>query len=269
MEKDKRLRPDPPASGRRRKVWRWAILLALLALVAGAVFGVRGLYSLWFPDNERLVLRRIEIRSQGYWSGRESGLMRRLGLREGAPLFELDMRELREKLERIPCVESARVYRVLPDTLRCEITERIPRAFLGKPGSELVADENSVVMTRRESLASDGKLDLPIITGVNLAGVSPGQPCRKLRPALDLIMLTLRRYPMFDIRAVSMTADDSMACYFFYHRGRTHYRAVFPAHSRNYELLLSALESAIIDVRRNGDQKRNFNLSWDGQVVTK
>ena len=247
------------------------MILALLAvpilLAAGAAFGVRALYGLWFSGNERLTLRRLQVASRGYWNGREAELMRRLELKNGTPLFALDPKAIREKLERIPCVESARVHRIPPDTLSVELTERIPRALLGAPGSLLVADENAVVMTRRESLAEGGKLALPVITGVPLSGMRPGTADRRLLPALDLIMLTLRRYPMFHISTVSMNSQDSMVCYFLYRGGRSYYRAVLPVRSRGLEFLLSALESAIIEVRRSGDAQRNFNLSYDGQVV--
>ena len=87
----------------------------------------------------------------GYWNGngansRENELMRRLGMRRGMTLFGVDPGKLRAGLERIPCVESARVYRVLPDTLRMELVERTPRAVLFDRASPLVADENGIVI---------------------------------------------------------------------------------------------------------------------------
>lgn len=258
---------DKKSGGRRGKLLIFAFLAMPLLLIGGMVFGARALHSLWFSENERLVLRRLQVTSRGYWNGREAELMRRLGLKNGKALFAIDLRGLREKLERIPCVESARVYRVLPDTLNIEIAERIPRASLGAPGSPLVADESAVVMTRAESLAGSGNLELPIITGVRLSGMRPGAADRRLLPALELIMLTLRRYPMFHISTISMTSPDSMVCYFLYRGGRSHYRAVLPVRSRGIEFLLSALESAIIEIRRSGDAQRSFNLSYDGQVV--
>lgn len=268
VEKEKKNRSSTGAPDRRgRRIWWFVLLLIPLLLVCGAVFGAQALYNAWFSENERLVLRRLEIASRGYWNGRETELMRRLGLKGGIPLFAIEPRAIREKLERIPCVESARVYRALPDTLKIELNERIPRACLVKPGSQLVVDENAVVMTRSESLANDGKLELPVITGIRPAGMTPGASYRQLRPALELIMLTLRRYPMFHIRTVSIISPESMVCYFLYRGGRSYYRAVLPIRSRGLEFLLSALESAIIDVRRSGDSQRNFNLSYDGQVV--
>ena len=266
--KDKNSRAAAVNSGGRGRRWRALLWLAFLLLfVCGTVFGANALYEAWFPGNGRLVLRRLQISSRGYWNGRENELMRRLGLRPGTTLFSLDPRAIRESLERIPCVESARVYRVLPDTLHVEIVERIPRASLLKPGSPLVVDENAVIMTRSESLAYNGKLELPVITGIRSSGMTPGVSYPKLRPALGLIMLTLRRYPMFRISTVSMVSPDSMVCYFLYRGGRSHYRAVLPVRSRGMEFLLSALESAIIEVRRSGDGQRNFNLTYDGQVV--
>ena len=76
------------ASGRRGRKFGILLLLAipLLAILA-AIFGARALYEVWFPGNEHLVLRRLEIASRGYWHGRENELLRRLGLRPGTALF--------------------------------------------------------------------------------------------------------------------------------------------------------------------------------------
>ena len=267
VEKEKKTRSAAGLSGRRgRKLLILALLVVPLLLICGVAFGVRTLYRLWFLDNERLELRRIQVASSGYWRGREEALSRRLHLAVGTGLFTIDPRIQRENLEKIPCVESARVYRIPPDTLRFELLERIPRAALGSPSSPWVADENSVVMPRRESVAESDKLWLPVITGIPLGGIRPGEAERRLQPAMDLIMLTLRRYPMFRIRSISLASPETMVCYFSYRGGRM-YRAVLPVKSRGLAFLLSALESAIIEVRRSGDDRHNFNLTYDGRVV--
>ena len=267
-----------PAAGERRghKMALIALAVVLLAVgtaVAGVILAVHTLGPLWFGENPRLAIRRVEIASGGYWNGngansRENELMRRLGMRRGMTLFGVDPGKLRAGLERIPCVESARVYRVLPDTLRMELVERTPRAVLFDRASPLVADENGIVIERRESLVATGRWDLPLISGVSLK-YQPGQKDPRLAPAMELIMQTRSRYHNFNIREVAFKSPDRMECFFNYGGGRTIYRAIFPV--RRYESridgLLLALEAALIDMRRAGEDKRNFNLSFDGQVV--
>ncbi|MBQ6352232.1 MAG: FtsQ-type POTRA domain-containing protein [Lentisphaeria bacterium] len=276
---DRSKNPAPAADSSRRG--RKMVLLALTAallVVAAAVSGVVAvrhiLVPLWFDENPRMTIRQVKISSGGYWNGngywnnRESELLRRLGVRRGMTLFGVDPGALRGKLERIPCVESARVYRVLPDTLRMELVERTPRAVLFDRASPLVTDEKGMVIERRESLVANGRWDLPLISGVSLR-YQPGQKDPRLAPAMELIMQTRSRYPNFNIREVAFTSPERMECFFNYGGGRIIYRAVFPV--RQYESridgLLLALESALIDMRRSGEDKRNFNLSFDGQVV--
>ena len=263
--------------GRGRKTVLIALTVVLLvagAAVAGVVAAFHTLGPLWFGDNPRMTIRQVKVASggywndRGYWSNRETELLRRLGIRRGMTLFAVDPGKLRAGLERIPCVESARVYRVLPDTLQLEVIERTPRAVLFDRASPLVADENGMVIERRESLVATGRWDLPLISGVPLK-YQPGQKDPRLAPAMELIMQTVSRYHNFKIREVALKSPERMECFFNYGGGRTIYRAIFPV--RRYESridgLLLALESALIEARRSGEDKRNFNLSFDGQVV--
>ena len=250
-----------------------AALLILGGAIAGAVAVVRTLGPMWFSENPRMSMHRVRIVSagywgKGYWNNRENELLRRLGVRRGMPLFGIDPGVIRTRLESIPCVESARVYRVPPDTLRLELTERTPRAVLFDRTSPLVADEKCIVIERRESLVATGRWDLPLISGVSLK-YQPGQRDPRLAPAMALIMNTVSRHHNFRIREVAFSSPDRMECFFNYGSGRTIYRAVFPVRQYDNRIggLLLALESALIEVRRSGEDKRNFNLSFDGQVV--
>ena len=86
---------------------------------------------------------------------------------------------------------------------------------------------------------------------------------------MALIMNTVSRHHNFRIREVTIASPERMECIFNYGGGPTLYRAIFPVHRYDSRIggLLLALESALIEVRRSGEDKRNFNLSFDGQVV--
>ena len=268
VEQDKkRTSSGSPAPARR---WRliFLLLVAPLLLIGGAALGCHALNSVWFTDNRHLVLRKVHVLSSGYWSGRDGELASRLDLKPGTGMFRIDPAELRRNLEAIPCVAKARVYRELPDTLRIELNERVPRAIIGNRNSQVVVDENGVVMPRSESMAS-GKLELPVITGVSLKKCRPGGILAAAEPALKLITLAMQNFPVYHIAMVSMLPDDSMACFLYYRGGRSCYRVIVPVRSADLSMLLGALEGAIIEVKRSGDQQRNFNLTYDGQVVVK
>ena len=263
----KRTASGAPAHSRR---WRLILLLLIapLVVIGGVVWGCYALKRVWFTDNRHLVLRKVNVLSSGYWSGRDDELAARLRLKPGTAMFQLDPAEVRRALEKIPCIAKARVYRELPDTLRIELNERVPRAIIGSRNSPVVADENGVLMLRRESMAS-AKLELPVITGLPLKNCRPGGIVAGAEPALKLIMLAMQEFPVYNIAAVSMIADDSMVCYLYYRGGRSCYRVVVPAKHPDLALLLRTLEAAIIEVKRSGDRQRNFNLTYDGQVVVK
>ena len=263
----KKMSSGAPASSKR---WRLVLLLFVvpLVLIAGIVLGCRALNRVWFTDNRHLILRKVHVLSSGYWSGRDDELAARLHLKPGTGMFRIDPAEVRRGLEKIPCVSKARVYRELPDTLRIELNERVPRAIIGNRNSQFVADENAVLMLRRESMAS-GKMELPIITGIRLNNHTPGGTIPAARPALKLIMLAMQDFPVYNIAVVSILPGDSMACYLSYRNGKSLYRVIVPADPPDPAMLFRALEAAIIEVKRAGDRQRNFNLTYDGQVVIK
>ena len=263
----KRTASGAPAHSRRWRLIR-LLLIAPLVVIGGVVWGCYALKRVWFTDNRHLVLRKVNVLSSGYWSGRDDELAARLHLQPGTAMFRIDPAEVRRALEKIPCISKARVYRELPDTLRIELTERVPRAIIGKHNSPCVVDENGVLMLRRESMAS-GKLELPIITGISLRGHRPGGIVTEAGPALKLIMLAMQEFPVYNIAVVSIISEDSLSCYLYYRGGRSCYRVIVPAKHPDPAMLLRALEAAIIEVKRAGDQQRNFNLTYDGQVVVK
>ena len=263
----KRVSSGAPAPARR---WRVILLLLItpIVLIGGTAVGCHALKCAWFTDNRHLVLRKVRVLSSGYWSGRDDELAARMHLAPGTAMFRIDPAEVRRALEKIPCISKARVYRELPDTLRIELTERVPRAIIGKHNSPFVVDENGVLMLRRESMAS-GRLELPIITGLSLGSRRPGENIPEAESALKLIMLAMQNFPVYNIAVVSIISNNSLSCYLYYRGGRSCYRVIVPAKHPDPAMLLRALEAAIIEVKRSGDRQRNFNLTYDGQVVVK
>lgn len=105
-------------------------------------------------------------------------------IRNGATIWSVDAAAVQRGVERHPWVESARVRRIFPDTVRVELTERTPVALLRTDRLHYV-DGNGVVF-----LEADGTdLDYPIISGVDeaLAARHPQLPVLAIRDALSLI----------------------------------------------------------------------------------
>ena len=97
-------------------------------------------------------------------------------------LFTIDIADIRKKIEKISYVKSASVYRVLPDTIKIDIIQRVPIAYLFKFGAKWVVDEDSIVMNRKYCM--ELKYPLPVIKGLKLQTISVGQKISGLTQAL-------------------------------------------------------------------------------------
>jgi len=253
-------------TSRRRRILLSILVLAAAGVVAAALLLLR---RELFTGNPRLVLRDIRVRSTGYWRDRENRLCERIGLKKGVNLYALDLKMFRRRLESIPGIASAEVFRVPPDTLEVRIEERIPRAVLGNPRSPFVIDEHCVVIPRRESIAE--KLQLPIVNGIPLR-LRPGATVPRLQNAVDLIMTTLRGFPDIRILQISIDRAGFLELRLTYREnllGKTLYRVIMPDRETGNTFRLSALQSAIIAAHRRGDTRTVFDLSYEGQVVVR
>ena len=250
----------------RKKLRRGLIALGLLLiLLAGGGLLLFWLNHQFFDRNAHFTVNHVEIESTGYWGQsveNRAELIRFLGLHPGQDnLFALSPIRLRAQIRAIPNVADATVERILPDTLRLRIEERVPRAFLGYSKSDFVVDANAMVMLSRQCFGVHPRL--PVIVGLR-DEVREGATLPKLSGALDLIMRVYRGFPEFQVVPISVSQPDRLFVILDY-RGRWRYHVTLPA-DRTGDLL-DVLRSAIEDALRNNDRRNNVNLLFDGSVV--
>lgn len=70
-----------------------------------------------------------------------------VGLERGDPIFAFDPSSVKEMIERISWVKTARVERRLPDTIYIKLEERKPLALWQKNKKLVLVDEEGVVLT--------------------------------------------------------------------------------------------------------------------------
>ncbi len=246
------------------RVWIGLGVIVLLALASALLFwfATRGLFS----KNHRFTLRSIEVKSSGWWSGKERNVAEVLRLRPGETnLFALNLGSLKKSLEAEPSIEKASVTRILPDTLSIEITERIPRAFLYSPKSVWVVDGTGIVMARDTCVNLDG--GLPVILGFQAQeSPRPGLQLKEVQPALDVINMTLTDYRSIRVAAVNLARFDQTV-FVMYYKGNFDdaYRVFMP--KKNLKLMFKALVSALEDMRAKHEPRREIVLSYEGRVV--
>ena len=156
--------------GDRRPVRVTMVALALVLVVAlGASiwFGVRFVGRALFSGNRAFVIRHLDIKDGAMMT--ESLIREYTRIEEGMNLFGVNIGQVRaDFLSRAPSVKSMQISRLLPDTLRIEITERMPVARLGWKGP-LVVDRVGTVFVFKSQ--SD---HLPFIIGYRGDGLRPG-----------------------------------------------------------------------------------------------
>lgn len=253
----------------KRKFRRGLVLLILLlVLLCAAVASLFWIKHLMFEKNRNFTLKVVEVANRGYWGKNAETRKRLLNLLKLEPnkdnLFELDVRDIRKRLLGVPNIADAQVQVVLPDTLKLELEERLPRAFLGRSGSNLVADGNGMVMQSSECFGVHPQL--PVIVGLRSNAIKPGVQLADLREALSLIM-SVQYYRNFRVELVSIGHENELLVLMQYIRNKQQlrYQVTFP--HGNYRDLLDILQSAIADALRHNDNRSKVNLTFDGAVV--
>jgi cell division septal protein FtsQ len=148
------------------------VIVAIAALGAGATFGLR--WAL-LKANPFFTLQKIDVQTDGKGLGEKSviAILSEMGYREQETnLFDIDVRAIRERLEKAAVVESARVYRVLPNLLVVSFIQRRPVARLRAKIPRFVDTQGHVLLPWE----ADGFSLLPDIVGTrDVNTFRPGQ----------------------------------------------------------------------------------------------
>jgi hypothetical protein len=149
------------------------------------------------------------------------------GVRPGENLFALDLGTVRRNLQMISMIDSVSLEKILPHTLRLQVTEREPiaqisiirpRASGGVEIAPLYLDAQGYAILPltpaqcSPAAVPPGVDQLPSITGVNANEVQPGRQVESsmVRAGLDLI-LAFQRSPMqglADIAKIDVSSAD-------------------------------------------------------------
>jgi cell division protein FtsQ len=184
-----------------------AIVLTLIALAGlgwATVSGASWMGTVLYSNNDVYTIRKIDIVSNGRLKAEH---IREYGrFSEGMNLFELDIEKIRRDLEHVPLVRSAEVVRQLPDTLIVRVTERAAIARIGRDDRKyfLAVDRDGYVLgpTARSP-------HLPVITGVDDAGLTPGSVVKESSVADALVAIDICDEPELShaVKIVSLDVD--------------------------------------------------------------
>lgn len=120
-------------------------------------------------------------------------IVRATGLYRDAPILGLDLDQVRARVEQVGWVKSARVVRLLPDTLVIAVTQRPTVAVWQSRGRMHVVDDHGVIIPEADPARF---ADLPLVVGegANVQAAS--------------ILEELRRYPRVTQRMEALVRVD-------------------------------------------------------------
>lgn len=170
--------------------------LMLVILICGVVFGCRVLIKKLVLENPYYALDDIRVTTDGLLT--RAQVLEVMEIQDGRNIFTVDLSKARKALDLMPQVERVDVRRVLPSRIDVRILERQPIAWvapsptteLGVDGRAFLVDTRGYVMRTRKVLPEH--LALPVLTGVVMEDVAPGQklPTSEAFSAVELIKLS-------------------------------------------------------------------------------
>jgi len=197
-------------SPRRKKARRGLIakLLALACLCVSIPIAAKWGYHEVFFENEEFILKRLTIRTDGSLS--ETGLAEVANVSAGMNLMELDLDVIRERIEKLPHVEEASVFREMPDRLNIVVRERIPIAWLSCPPQGIRPGdmERGFLLDDKGYLfrcldLSDALMELPVIEAFKM--IEPVEGARLETEGMDsAIELIVESDRIFEGRSMAI-----------------------------------------------------------------
>jgi len=157
----------------------WRATPRLLVAFGLAALGAAGLCLLL--DSAYFELREVTV--TGLNRVTETEVLRLSGLKAGTSIWRVSPAAVSQAVKSHPRVLNATVKRELPSRLRIEVSERVTAGVIPYYAAFLEVDATGRVLGLAE-----GRLQVPVITGVDLPRVLPGDELGpRLWPALEVL----------------------------------------------------------------------------------
>jgi len=235
--------------------------LCLLVVGWGIWLVVGWMHTLLFTENDRFLLERIQARTDGVLT--EEILQEWTGVEPGVNLYELELPELRARLESHAIIRQALVRRTLPNGLEVAVKERVPIARMGRVEGRLnwLLDKDGVLIQK-----SFQSKHLPFLVGVRQnvtlgESVLEGPAQHALKCIEELLMLPPKMRELLRVHVISVGHPDYLDL-----RTRDGFQILLPRKDE-YVDLLSRASRTVFDITQREDSNRLINLTPDGRNV--
>lgn len=160
-----------------KKLWRFSRNLAMAVTLA--VFVALAAWQSWFLIFRTSYFRIARIEVEGARTLDPDLLRSASGLSLDRNVFTVDLADAERRLLEIPRVDFASVEKVGGlDRIRIVVRERVPVALILANGVFYEIDDESTIFAVRDSGI---RVDLPIVTGIDLPAVQMGRRLTDLR----------------------------------------------------------------------------------------
>ncbi len=169
-------RPYVPVRGKLRFRFRGIIRSTIGRVVLGSVVfvglcivvgGALVTRSYLLHDPRFVIPSSDQIEIEGNVHLTRAQLLSVFGADVERNIFKVPLAERRADLERLPWVQRATVMRLLPNTLRVQVTERVPVAFVRQGPAIGLVDGSGVLLDMPASDAGDPHYSFPVLTGLS------------------------------------------------------------------------------------------------------
>ena len=215
----------PNDKGKGRAVIGLLIIFAVL--IAALAYSMRICWKKFYIENPELNVQEIIVtETQNYSGPKVDGkvsiytILSELGVETDLNnnIIDLDIRQIRERLEQEPILKNVEVRKIMPQTLSISFEERTPQAVVYCGRKTCYVDQDCVILPLRHNDDTQMKYDttgLPIITAVqNPDALMPGQHVtdKFIIAALDLLR-KIQTHPgnkYLKIKQIQISSQDDL-----------------------------------------------------------
>lgn len=234
----------------------------LLSFVFIALIKVVVVEAFW--NNARFQLKDIAVKTEGPLS--KSAIATASGLKEGDHMLMISLRAVKDRLEALPEVQSAKITRNFPGTIVLDVAQRMPVAWLECPDKSVVAkasnfgcllDESGIVVPC-DHTPTAAERKLPVVRVDKLTRIALG---KKVESPSALTALTLLRLHREDaaLKKLALTKVDASRAHALTADYAGGLIVTFPA-TNNIEQQTLRLDATLTEANRHHWKLATVNL---------
>jgi len=249
---------------RIRRAIRLAKRLFGVCIAAGLTWLLIIGIKYWVYNSDVFLVKNIEINGIHLLDGEK--MQKIIAIPPDRKIFDVDLERIKSCIGINPYIASAALGKRYPSTIKIDITERVPVAYIALEKMYLV-DAEGCLLPRIHSEAA--RADYPIITGITVHKAQPGNLLGNIRVtrSLNLLRLVKEILPEFrdTISEIHNGSDGALSMYLSDSGTR------IDCGIDNIRHKLTKLQLFLVHQQMNEPEKKliYINLNYKNQIVVK